>query len=72
MRMHQRLGDTTHEEADEEIPNEMKHVPSHIRWTCGEPRKSFLASAVMSRGNDEARISNVEGNLNNQIQHRMA
>lgn len=26
MRMHERLGDTTHEEADEEIPDEMKHI----------------------------------------------
>jgi hypothetical protein len=26
MRMHERLGDTTYEEADEEIPNEVKHI----------------------------------------------
>ncbi len=26
MRMHERLGDTTYEEADEDIPNEVKHV----------------------------------------------
>ena len=26
MRMHERLGDTTYEEADEDIPNEVKHI----------------------------------------------
>jgi hypothetical protein len=26
MRMHERLGHATHEEADEDIPNEVKHV----------------------------------------------
>jgi hypothetical protein len=26
MHMHERLGDTTYEEADEEIPNEVKHI----------------------------------------------
>jgi len=26
MHMHERLGDTTYEEADEEIPNEVKHM----------------------------------------------
>jgi hypothetical protein len=26
MRMHERFGDTTYEEADEEIPNEVKHI----------------------------------------------
>jgi hypothetical protein len=26
MRMHERLGDTTYEEADEDIPNEVKHT----------------------------------------------
>ncbi len=24
--MHERLGDTTYEEADKDIPNEMKHI----------------------------------------------
>ena len=26
MRMHERLGHATHEEADEDIPNEVKHI----------------------------------------------
>jgi hypothetical protein len=26
MRMHERLGHTSHEEADEDIPNEVKHI----------------------------------------------
>jgi hypothetical protein len=26
MRMHERLGDTTHDEANKDIPNEMKHI----------------------------------------------
>lgn len=26
MRMHERLGHASHEEADEDIPNEMKHI----------------------------------------------
>jgi hypothetical protein len=26
MHMHERLGHTTHEEADENVPNEVKHV----------------------------------------------
>jgi hypothetical protein len=31
MRMHERLGDTTHEEANKDIPDEMKHIfPSNF------------------------------------------
>jgi hypothetical protein len=26
MRMHERLGDTTHEEANKDVPDEMKHI----------------------------------------------
>jgi hypothetical protein len=26
MRMHERLGDTTHQETNKEIPNEVKHI----------------------------------------------
>ena len=50
MRMHERLGHAAHEEADEDIPNEVKHIflltpdsakitRSNIRTVEAQPRK---------------------------------
>jgi len=57
MHMHERLGDTTYEEADEDIPNEVKHV-SCISGRLVQSHANF-ASVTWQRfkWNDEARMT---------------
>ena len=54
MHMHERLGDTTYEEADEEIPNEVKHI-FLVTSTIGN---STVAIAELPIGSDIKEMTN--------------
>jgi hypothetical protein len=43
--MHERLGDTTHKEADEDIPNEVKHYFLLLTRDSGEITRSNIRIA---------------------------
>jgi hypothetical protein len=58
VRVHERFGDTTHKEADKDIPDEMKHyfllltpdsakiTSSNIRTAGAQPFKNFASAAI--------------------------
>ena len=54
MHVHERLGDTTYEEADEEIPNEVKHI-FLVTSTIGNSTRSDsrIANRKRCKRNDE-------------------
>jgi hypothetical protein len=59
MHMHERLGDTTCEEADEEIPNEVKHI-FLVTSTIGNSTRSDskIAGPKRCNRNDEREMPN--------------
>ena len=65
MHMHERLGDTTYEEADEEIPNEVKHI-FLVTSTIGNSTRSDskIADRKRCKRNDEGEMPNDEGSPN--------
>jgi len=65
MHMHERLGDTTYEEADEEIPNEVKHI-FLVTSTIGNSTRSDskIADRKRCKRNAEGEMPNDEGSPN--------